>query len=186
MDPFGYLSVLISIVLGLGITQLLMGFSRWLEQRRAIQAFGPAIAWAGFLLLVHFQTWWSMYGLRGYTDWTVLQFSMVLLQPIVLFLLAVLVFPSANSPLKNPRDHFFDQRPWFFGLLLALIIVSLLKDLVRSGALPVAANVGFHVAGIVVGVLGLALKNERTHRWLAYFAFSSFVAYIGVLFAELA
>jgi len=185
MDPFAYLSVLVSIVLGLGVTQLLMGFSRWLEQRKAFGAFGPAIAWAGLLLLVHFQSWWSMYGMRTYVDWTFVQFSMVLLQPIILFLLAVLIFPSSTSPDQNLRSTFFHQRPWFFGLILTLLIASLLKDLARSGTLPDAANVGFHAAGIVIAGLGLALKDERTHRWLAYFALLSFIAYIAVLFTEL-
>jgi hypothetical protein len=126
-----------------------------------------------------------MYGMRSYVDWTFVQFSMVLLQPILLFLLAVLIFPSSTSPDQNLRSTFFHQRPWFFGLILALLVASLLKDLARSGALPEAANVGFHAAGIVVAGLGLALKDERTHRWLAYFALLSFIAYIAVLFAEL-
>jgi len=185
MDPFAYLSVLVSIVLGLGITQLLKGFSRWLELRKAFGAFGPTIAWATFLLLVHFQTWWSMYGLREYTNWNFMQFSMVLLQPIVLFLLAVLVFPSASSPSQNLHDHFFHQRRWFFALFLTLIVVSLLKDLTRSGSLPEPLNIGFHVAGMVAAGLGFVLENERAHRWIGYMVLLLFVAYIAMLFAEL-
>jgi len=185
VDPFAYLSVLVSIVLGLGITQLLKGFSRWLERREAFAAFGPTIAWATFLLLVHFQTWWSMYGMRGYAKWTFMQFSMVLLQPIVLFLLAVLVFPSPSSPSQTLHDHFFQQRRWFFALLLTLLVISLLKDLSRSGSLPEPLNIGFHMAGIVAAGLGFALKNERIHHWLGYLVLLSFVAYIAILFAEL-
>jgi hypothetical protein len=185
MDPFSYLSVLVSIVLGLGISQLLMGFGRWLELRKASAVFGPTIAWATFLLLVHFQTWWSLYGMREYATWNFLQFSMVLVQPIVLFLLAVLVFPGPSSPHKTLRDHFFHQRRWFYGLFLALLFVSLLKDLARSGSLPEPANVGFHLAAFVVAGLGLALKNERAQHWLAYIALLSFMAYIAVLFSEL-
>ena len=185
MDPFAYLSVLVSIVLGLGLTQLLKGFSRWLELRRAFGAFGPTIAWATFLLLVHFQTWWSMYGMRGYANWNFMQFSMVLLQPIVLFLLAVLVFPSPSSPYQTLRDHFFHQRRWFFALFLTLLVVSLLKDLSRSGSLPEPLNIGFHLAGMVAAGLGFALEDELVHRWLGCLVLLSFMAYIAVLFAEL-
>jgi hypothetical protein len=39
VDAFNYLAVLISIILGLGIAQLLSGFGRWIEQRRSFQAF---------------------------------------------------------------------------------------------------------------------------------------------------
>jgi hypothetical protein len=184
LDPFAYLSVLVSIVLGLGITQLLKGFSRWLELRKAFGEFGPTIAWATFLLLMHFQTWWSMYGMRGYADWNFMQFLMVLLQPIVLFLLAVLVFPSPSSPHQTLRDHFFHQRR-FFALFLTLLGVSLLKDLSRSGALPEPLNIGFHTAGLLIAALGFALSNELVHRWLSYLAVLSFMAYIAILFAAL-
>jgi hypothetical protein len=134
---------------------------------------------------VHFQTWWSMYGMRGYANWTFMQFSMVLLQPIILFLLAVLVFPSPNSPHQSLHDHYFHQRRWFLGLFLTLLVVSLLKDLSRSGFLPEPLNIGFHIAGIVAAGLGFALKDERVHRWLGYLALFSFTAYIAVLFAQL-
>jgi len=185
VNPFSYLSVLVSMVLGLGISQLLKGFSRWLELRKEFGAFGTTIAWALLLLLIHFQTWWSMYGMRDYANWSFVQFSMVILQPIVLFLLAVLVFPSPSSPHRNLRDHFFHQHRWFFGLFLALLFISLLKDLARGGSLPEPANIAFHVGGMVLASLGLALKDERSHHWLAYVALFSFMTYIATLFAEL-
>ena len=185
MNPFAYLSVLVSLVLGLAITQLLMGFSRWLEQRKAFGAYFPAIAWAAFLLLVDFQSWWSMYGMRDLVDWNFLQFTTVLLQPILLFLLAILVFPSSTAPDQDLRANFLHQRPWFFGLFLTLLVTSLLKDVVRSGSLPEATNVGFHVVAMLVAGLGLASKDERIHRWIGGFAVALLVVYIAVLFAKL-
>lgn len=185
MDPFAYLSVLVSIVLGLAITQLLMGFSRWLEQRKASGAYFPAIAWAAFLLMVDFQSWWAMYGMREFVDWNFIQFSMVLLQPMLLFLLAVLVFPSPTAPDQDLRANFLHQRPWFFGLFLVLLVTSLLKDVVRSGGLPEAVNVGFHLAAMLVAGLGLASKNERLHRWIGGLSLALLVVYIAVLFGEL-
>lgn len=186
MEPFEYLSVLISIVLGLGITQLLAGFGRWLEQRATFRAYGPSIAWAAFLLVVHVQTWWSMFGLGYWEEWNFLQFSVVLLQPIVLFLVTVLVFPSSSAAELDLRTNYFAQRPWFFGLFLALLVVSLLRDLVRMGHLPEAANVAFH--GLLFAIGGAALATERDvhHRVLACTALLVILAYVVLLFAQLA
>jgi hypothetical protein len=94
MDNFNYLAVLISIVLGLGITQLLSGFGRWIESRSASPAYAPTVVWAVMLLVMHVQTWWSMYGMRYHEDWTFLEFVVVLLQPIVLYLLATITLPN--------------------------------------------------------------------------------------------
>ena len=74
MDQFNYLAVLISIILGLGITQLLSGFGRWIEHRATFRAYAPAICWAFVLLVIQVQCWWAMFGLREQTDWTFLKF----------------------------------------------------------------------------------------------------------------
>ena len=50
MDAFSYLSVLISIILGLGITQLLTGLGRLMQVRRRTRLYGPAVAWVALLL----------------------------------------------------------------------------------------------------------------------------------------
>ncbi len=183
MGAFDYLSVLISIVLGLGITQLLGGFGRWLEQRKALKAYAPAIVWAIALLLVHVQTWWSMFGLRYWEEWTFLQFSVVLAQPIILYLMAALVFPTSTSDM---RANFYLQRPWFFGLFLTLLGVSVARDLLRQGALPEPANLVFHIVLFLIGILGLITTRHLHHRILAYLVLLMMVAYITLLFSMLA
>lgn len=184
MDAFEYLSVLVSIVLGLGITQLLVGFARWLTHRGRYRVYSPAIAWAAFLLLLHIQTWWSMYGMRQYSNWNFLQFSVVLLQPIVLFLLAAIVLPGADATHDDLREYFRYQRKWFFSLLLSLVGISLLKDLVRD-TLPAPLNLGFHAVFASLSLAGLAWAGDRAQRVAAWVALSAFTVYIAILFAEL-
>ncbi len=185
MGAFGYLSVLVSIVLGLGITRLLMGFGRWVESRSEFHAFGPSLAWAGFLLLVHIETWWTMFGYMQHREWTFLQFVVVLLQPMVLFLMTLLVFPSSDSRRQDLRENFLHQRPWFFGLLVVLLIVSIMRDLVLGRTLPGAINLAFHGAFFVAAIIGMTLKQERGHRPLAYSVLVVFVTYTVLLFFHL-
>ena len=70
MDQFNYLAVLISIILGLGITQLLSGVGRLLQARGHVRLYWPTLAWVAVLLVVHVQTWWAMFGLRTLQTWT--------------------------------------------------------------------------------------------------------------------
>ena len=63
MDAFSYLSVLISVILGLAVTQILKGFRRILLSRARVSIYWPVIVWAALLLLICFQHWWSMFGL---------------------------------------------------------------------------------------------------------------------------
>ena len=61
MDEFSYLSVLISVILGLAVTQILKGFRGILLSRARIRIYWPVIAWAVLLLLVCVQSWWAMF-----------------------------------------------------------------------------------------------------------------------------
>jgi len=185
MHAFDYLAVLISIVLGLAMTQLLAALARWLELRGEMKAYAPAALWAGFLLLVDVQTWWSMFGLRDAASWTFLQFAVVLVQPILLFLLAALALPGPVSAERDLKAWFLRHRAWFFGLFLALLAVSVAKDLVVGGRLPSGPNLAFHVALAACGATALASKRDGVQLAAGLAALGLIVAYVGVLFADL-
>jgi len=46
MDEYSYLSVLLSVILGLAVTQILQGFRGLLLSRTRVQIYWPVIAWA--------------------------------------------------------------------------------------------------------------------------------------------
>ncbi len=182
MDNFSCLSVLISIVLGLGITQILSGFGRWVENRATFPAYAPSILWAVLLLVMHVQTWWSMYGLRQHEHWTFLQFFVVLLQPIVLYLLSSLVLPSQGCAVADLKSNYSAQRSWFFGWLMALLAVSVVRDLALTGALPSNENLAFHLLFLGLAAVGLITASEWVHRVIVLLSAGTIGLYIAFLF----
>ena len=185
MDQFSYLTVLISIILGLGITQLLSGFGRWIEHRASFRAYGPAICWAFALLVIQVQCWWSMFGLREQVDWTFLKFLAVLMQPIILYLQAIVVLPSASSTTLDLRVNYYAQRRWFFGLMIALLIASVGKDLIVNGTLPETNNLAFHGLMLVTAITAIATDRPRVHAAIGYGSLVLMGTYIWLLFARL-
>ncbi len=185
MDNFNYLAVLISIVLGLGITQILSGFGRWIGNRSAFPAYAPTIVWAVMLLVMHIQTWWSMSGMRYHEDWTFLEFSVVLLQPVVLFLLATITLPNSTSAALDLESNYFAQRRWFFGLLIALLFVSVGRDVALTAALPSAPNLLFHALFLILAICGIITAREAIHRFIAFFTATVILVYIALLFSPL-
>jgi zinc transporter ZupT len=106
VDAFSYLSVLISIVIGLAITQILQGYRTLLISRRRVRFFGPTLAWGGLLLLIAVQSWWAMFGMRQHARWTFVEFAILLLQTILLYLLAALVIPDVGCEQDvDLKDH---------------------------------------------------------------------------------
>jgi hypothetical protein len=143
------------------------------------------MAWTAMLLVVHIQGWWSMFSMRHHENWTFLQFCIVLLQPITLFLLATLVLPGANAPELDLRSNYFAQRRWFFGLLMALLVISVVKDVALNGELPDPANLAFHGLLFIISLVAAATEREAYHRFIAYSSLAMIAVYISQLFARL-
>ena len=185
MDTFNYLSVLVSIILGLGITQLLSAMARAVENRDTGKSYWPSITWFLILLLAHVQTWWSFYGLHTHVQWNFLQFLFVLIQPIGLYLLSVLVLPSESASSKGQRAWYFAHRRAFFVLLAAFIVASLMRDIVVFGRSPEPLNAAFQVFLMLGSVAAAMTQREWFHRLFAVTSLLLFVLYIVLLFGRL-
>ena len=185
MHAFDYLSVFLSIVLGLGMTQLLSAVARWLELRHQIKPYAPAAIWAAFLMIVLIQTWWSMFGMRNIVDWSFLQFCVVLAQPVLLF---PADGPGPARPAirgAGPRGVLSEHRTWFFGLSWRLV-ASVSKDVVLSGHLPATPNLIFHAVFFTGSGVALVSRRPAVQLVIAIAAMALMLIYVAALFAELA
>ncbi len=186
MSPFDYLSVLISIILGLGITQVLSGFGRLLNVRSRVRWYGPAVAWGILLLLIHVQTWWAMFQLRTHTAWSLPVFLFVLLLPILLYLMAALALPDAGGEAPiDMRANYYAHAGWFFGLCLLVIAASMVRPIVLAGNFRLDADHAFQDLFFAGSAGGALTRREWYHRWMTA-AFSLLIVFYAlVLFARL-
>lgn len=188
MDAFSYLSVLISIILGLAVTQVLQGFRGLMLARSRVRAYWPALVWAVLVLVIAAEEWWSMYGLRvrPTSSWTFPDFAFVLLQTVPVYLLAGLVLPDVDGDRDvDLRDHYYAHHRWFFLLLVLLILISIVRVRVFIGAWPVPLDLGFQAFFAVGSAFAAWTRREWYHKLLAPAAAISVGAYIVILFAHL-
>ena len=126
MTIFEYVMVLTSILIGLGIAELLGGIIRILRSGFKENIFIPQILWAIFIFLYILNIWWSRWDLRDIMDWNFVQLLLSLTGPIILYILAGLIFPL-NKPAKA---HFYKQRIVFYSLLMIQFAISLSHELI--------------------------------------------------------
>jgi hypothetical protein len=133
MDPFSYLSFLTSIVLGLAITRLLLGFGKIVQARDRVQVYWVHLVWVLNVFLYTVLNWWILYRWHTQTDWNFFLFLFILLSPTVEFLLSILLFPE---PLERAdlRHHFFANRLWFFVLAGSLAPLDAIDTLLKGYA----------------------------------------------------
>ncbi|MGI9086319.1 MAG: hypothetical protein ACR2HH_01040 [Chthoniobacterales bacterium] len=187
MDEFNYLSVLLSIILGLAIAEILTGFRGLLQARGRVRLYWPSLLWSFILLAIYAQTWWAMFGLRTHHAWTFAGFAIVLVHLILLYMLASLVLPplEEGAAVIDLRANYFAQRRWFCALLLFTVGVSLAKDLVIDGAFTDRTNLAFHLLFAALGLFGWISRREWYHKALAVMVAALFALYTGLLFAQL-
>lgn len=186
MDAFGYLSVVLSIIVGLGMTQILAASGRLIRWRAHVVTYWPPLVWSGLLLVIYVQVWWSMFGLRTHVGWTFPAFLIVLLQTVTLYMMAALVLPeTVDERGVDLREHYRRHAGWFFGFLVATVVVSVVKELVLEGRLPEPANLAFHVFLLVTSASAIVVRRPRYHEALAVVSSVAMTAYIALLFWRL-
>ena len=187
MNAFDYLAVLISIVLGLGLTNVLTGMAGIVRQRARTRMYWPLVLWMMILFLVHVQVWWAMFELRVIVQWNFVGFLAVLLLPVLLFLASAVLVPdlSGAGPF-DLREIYFREASWFFAGIVAMLLASLIRTPLVTGHLTNPTDFGAHLLFIGIATAMIFVRNELVHRLGAALAVVLYVGYIATLFVNLA
>lgn len=187
MDAFSYLSVLLSIILGLAITQVLQGYRGLLLSRARVRRYWPTLIWSALILLMATQNWWASFGLAGHRDWTFAAFAAILLEVSLLYMMAGVVLPDIPPGERCDLEaHYYREQKSFFGLSQAVILASLLKEYLIAGTLPPPADLAFHAVFWASSLAAMLIRWRRYHEVLAPVMAVVIGAYVGLLFARLA
>ena len=186
MESFNYLSVLISIILGLAIVQVLQGVRGLVLTRSKVKLYTPTILWTGMALLIAIQDWWASFSMHQQANWNFLGLLTIVLQATSVYMIAALILPDAKGGnTVDLREHYFAHRHWFFGAVLGSVVFSLLKELVLYGRPPHPLDLGFQVAFGVIAVTAMLVRREWFHKPLAPVSAVLFLLYIGLIFRYL-
>src|SRR5688572_7195506 len=127
MSPFEYIIVLISIILGLGITTILTGVAELIKHSRATVFFTPYIIWIVLVFVMHIHEWWVSYELKNITSWSLPMFLLIILYPIALYILAHLLFPNdLKEKGFDTKAFYLNNYPRLFVVTIILVILSVI------------------------------------------------------------
>ena len=165
MDIGGYWATFVSIVLGLGVADLLINFHRLLHERKRVDWDALPLVWAVVALLWIINYWWAVAG--NLTRWSdlrvVIEFALAAVPPIMLFLLAASLLPRA-MPAEgrlDMRDEWQKGRGLFLTLAVIYQCMAWINVTLASGGL--VWDFVALVRGVFLGamVLALVLKDRR-------------------------
>lgn len=126
ISAFEYISILVSIILALGITQLLSLLAEMMTSFRFSVFYLPHFLWVAALMFLHIQDWFVLYELKNREVWTLPNFFFIMLYPILLYCGAKLLTPKASEEgTVDYRSHFNEHFDLLFYVLIGAIFHSL-------------------------------------------------------------
>lgn len=165
MSLFEFLMVLVSLIIGLGIAELLVGIAKTIRNRKEIQLYWIHLVFVAVIFLALLQQWWEIWGIRETESWTFFGLLMMLGGPIGLFLISHLIFPERISKT--------DYRAFYYNELRPVLLI---------GIMTVIASVTFRP--VILGEALFALDNLSSFILIAIFsgmAFTRNVQFHGIM-----
>jgi hypothetical protein len=177
MTTFEYLSVFISIVVGVAMVRLIRGMVE-IATGQSGKPYWIHTLWMVLYLLWLPYFWWFTFGWRNQEVWTYPLFFFIVLYSMVIYAFIATLVPSDPGDVEDFEEFFYSVRRVFFGLLGGLWVLdgidSILKgpeNLERLGPLyfPI---VGLGIAGNLVAAW---TDSRRYHTFwvIAYFLFQT-------------
>ena len=180
VTPFEHLSVLISIILGLGIAQLLTNVHALAQAADRVRVYWLSVLWATLIFVGQVEWWWSSFSFQKLPleTWSFFYFLFVLLSPVTLYLAAAFVLPGIGPGERvDLRAHYYRTKGWFFAMAAAGPALDAVRRGLSSGSLGdlgVTSNVA---AAALVGSLALT-EREAYHAVVTLGVVSLFAYFI--------
>jgi len=149
MTPYEYLTVFISVVLGLAVVHLLSGVALLLDTRIRARPDWIHALWTANVLITTVLVWWFNFPLTAILVWTLPFFLNLVAYSVVLYLMSGLLYPVRGSEVIDFKAHFEANRVRFFLVCLAFQVVDFSHAVLERQAL------GTDWSGIRLTVLAL-------------------------------
>lgn len=181
MGIFEYLGVLISVIMGLGITHLATGATKLIQHRDDVRLYLPHALWTINILMYILLIWWGMFWWSGHEDWYAYEYLFITLYAIVLFFLASMLYPWDMKGDIDVRKYFFKNRLWFFGALLLAWCLDVPETLSKASEdlRPVPQEYFWFVGlQLAIAAIGIATRRHIVHLLLPILWFVLTIYYV--------
>jgi hypothetical protein len=160
MSDFEFLSVLVSIVIGFGLTHLLGGLGHAYHFRRVGKMDVVHVAWTIAVFFVLILNWWVFLLWRSFETWTFAAFFTVIMWTTSFYVLALALYPPRLPEDVNYRELFEANRTWFLSTFTIMCLLDLLVTAMRENGVPETHYILFVGHYAVITAIGVAVRNR--------------------------
>jgi len=166
--------VLVSIIIGLGITHVLFGISgivdRISRRKMEMELSIAHAAWLGNCLVWMVMFWWWEYRFASrVSDWTIGLYLFLVIYSVTLFLMSAILVPRSWEGVISLKEYFLERRTWFYCLFLLTTILDVFDAYLKGGLEYLMNEQGlliwlFWLASIPVTIVGIRSARLAIHN----------------------
>ena len=185
MQMFEYVAVLTSIIIGLGMAQLLLGLTRLIQNPEQAKPYWVHLCWVLYMFVFSVFWWWWEFRLGTIGEWTFGIYLFVILYAFLVFLLCALLFPTSFTYKDGFKGYFYAKRAWFFSVFILMQLVDMGDAMIKGMDYFYSLGLQYPVSQsvlVVISAIAIFTRNERFHSGfvlvaLGYMVFSGFSFY---------
>jgi len=175
-DQFQHVMVLTSIIVGLGITHALIGFSTVIDRvsgsRESLRLSWAWGFWLAFVFIWMVQFWWWEFRLLSILKvWSMSNYLLVVIYAVVLLILVALLVPRKWDEVTDLGAYFLSKRRWFYSFLLLGMMFDVADSAMKGGLAYIEANGALTwlqwIAMLPASIVGFHSTNMRLHATFA-------------------
>jgi len=188
MNQFEFLSVFVSIIIALGISNILSSAMRLIRRRGCVRMHPATLVWLTALFLLQVLAWWLAFQRRELTHWTFFRFLLYLLLPILVSVPGYLLVPEIELELEPGFDlekEFNHNRRWFFAMLAAVGAIGFVESAESSGTWRLGLGNAFPLVMAALCAAGVGIRAKAAQLAIALAFLTTLLCYIGLVFSQL-
>ena len=166
MDAFEYISILTSIIIGLGMAQLLLGVTRIIQHPEDARPYWVHLSWVLTMFMYSVFWWWWEFSLNQIEVWTFGAYLLVILYAFLVFLMCALLSPVNLSGYDGFEDYYYAKRAWIFGTFLVIQFVDSGVALMKGTDYFLGLGAQYYVSQsltVVLSATAIATRNKSFH-----------------------
>ena len=178
MERLSYLATFVSLILGLGVANVLANLSALVKRGRGSDWYWIHTLWSVFLLILMAWEWWILLQWRNVSGIGFFTYLTLLIKPSLLFFASDLLFPeTGEADAGNLKKHFFEVHRVFLLALVGYILADVFDTMLKGWDHFVSLGIGYPIGlgtAMLAQLVGAFTRNERAHGALVLFVFANF------------
>jgi len=169
MSSFEFIAALMSIIIGLGVTNLLAGAGRAFYRRREnpLDQVHIVLTIATLLLLV--LQWWVTFKWNSEVNWSFDRFLVLIVWTIALYMLTVFLYPPDLSEAEEHQGRFERNRAGYYSTFIAMCLLDIAQTGIRGELLKPIWYVPFVGQYALFAGAGLIARRRGYDRFFAWY-----------------